>query len=232
MKAFILAAGYGTRMRPLTDSTPKPLLKAAGKPLIEYHIERLAAAGIRQIVINTAYLGDQIEAALGDGARFGVRIDYSREGEPLETGGAIVFARELLGDEPFLLVNGDIYCEYPFALLLNSSNGTTISSAHLVLVPNPEFKEQGDFSVSNGYLSNHAPHEYTYAGIGIYNPNCFEQYQHGESFALGPWLRTQAEQQNITAEIYQGTWMDIGTPQRLQQLEHYLQQLNTKEQQD
>lgn len=232
MKAFILAAGYGTRMRPLTDSTPKPLLTAAGKPLIQYHIERLAAAGIRQVLINTAYLGEQIETVLGDGSRFGVCIDYSREGEPLETGGAIVFARELLGDEPFLLVNGDIYCEYPFVLLLNRHSDVSIKSAHLVLVPNPEFKQQGDFGVDDGYLSNHAPLDFTYAGIGIYNPCCFDQYQHGESFALGPWLREQAERQTISAEVYHGTWMDIGTPQRLQQLEHYLQQLEPEEQQD
>ncbi len=227
MKAFILAAGYGTRMRPLTDATPKPLLTAAGKPLIQYHIERLAAAGVQEIVINTAYLGGQIEAALKDGSNWQVQIDYSREGEPLETGGAIVYARELLGDEPFLLVNGDIYCEYPFAQLLNQAP----QAAHLVLVPNPVFKDQGDFGLTESYLSNQPPLDFTYSGLGVYNPSCFAHIERGESFALAPWLRQQADLTAVSAEVYQGKWMDIGTPERLKQLENYLKQLpNNKEQ--
>lgn len=215
MKAFILAAGYGTRMRPLTNHRPKPLLPIAGKPIIQYHIERLQRSGITELVINTAYLGEQIESLLGDGSQFGVSIAYSHEGTPLETGGAIVHARELLGREPFLLVNGDIYTDYPFQNLLQKSP----ELAHLILVDRPAFKQEGDFGLEGDRLTNGPDKPYTYAGIGIYNPAAFTQYATGESFALGPLLREQSELGRITAEVFKGHWMDIGTPQRLQEID-------------
>ena len=263
MKAFILAAGYGKRMQPLTHTTPKPLLNVGGKPLIQYHIERLQQAGITDIVINTAYLGEQIEATLGDGSRFGVAIEYSREGTPLETGGAINHALPLLGDSPFLLVNGDIYTDYPFQQLLHWQPDV----AHLVLVPKPGFKAQGDFdlvpsncingtntdSLSNtdvadyGQLINAEQASYTYAGLGIYNPEYFINKQRIEtenwhkqslnqfeknssqpekntskSYALGSVLRQEADNQRITAEVYTGEWVDVGTPERLAQLDDSL----------
>ncbi|WP_144392176.1 N-acetylmuramate alpha-1-phosphate uridylyltransferase MurU [Pleionea sediminis] len=218
MKAFILAAGLGTRMRPLTNNTPKPLLKIGSKPIIHYPIEKLKQAGIESIVINTAYLGQLIKDALGDGSRFGVNIAYSDEGEPLETGGAIRHALPLLGDEPFILVNGDIYTDFPFENLL----GKCPEVAHLVLVENPSFKEVGDFGICGSRLTNDLSQSFTYSGIGVYNPAFFQRYAAGSSFPLGPVLREQAEQQLVSAEVYRGCWMDIGTPERLHQINELL----------
>ncbi len=222
MKAFILAAGYGTRMRPLTDHRPKPLLPIAGKPMIQYHIERLQQSGISELVINTAYLGEQIENLLGDGSQFGVSIAYSHEGTPLETGGAIVHARDLLGTEPFLLVNGDIYTDYPFQALFQKSPEV----AHLILVDTPAFKQTGDFGLAGDRLTSGAEKPYTYAGIGVYNPAAFTQYAAGESFALGPFLRQQSQLRRVTAEVFNGHWMDIGTPQRLQAIDAQIRNQN------
>ncbi len=233
MKAFILAAGLGTRMRPLTDTTPKPLLKAGGKALIDYHIERLAEAGIKDIVINTAHLGEQIEAHLGNGKSFGVQIQYSREDQPLETGGAITHALNLLGSEPFLLVNGDVFTDFPFSSLIEDSlnEDSLIKNkpdfAHLILVPIPAFKSQGDFGLDNGLLKNAKHPKYTYAGIGVYNPHYFQQFDRGDSFALGPLLKQEAEHGRVSAQLYQGLWMDIGTPERLAELDTLLKQQET-----
>ncbi len=205
-------------MRPLTDHTPKPLLQAGHCTLIEHHIERLKQAGITELVINTSYLAESIENYLEDGARYGVSISYSRESTALETGGAITHALPLLGDSPFLLVNGDIFTDYPFQKLLSEAP----ELAHLVLIPNPKFKHTGDFGIESGWLVNCSPADFTYSGIGIYCPSYFKRFTDGESFALGPILRREAEQKRISAEVYRGLWMDIGTPERLQQLRHML----------
>ncbi|NVJ62176.1 MAG: nucleotidyltransferase family protein [Gammaproteobacteria bacterium] len=215
MKAFILAAGYGTRMRPLTNHKPKPLLKIAAKSLLEHHLTALADAGFQQVVINTAYLGEQIEEAIGNGSKWNLKVDYSREGEPLETGGAIEHALPILGEEPFLLVNGDVFCDFPFERLSNLKP----EFAHIVLVPTPEFKQTGDFSLTpEGILSNQAPLNYTYSGIGIYSAKWFLNHRHGKPFPLGPVLREQADNAQVTAELFQGVWHDIGTPERLAEL--------------
>ncbi|MEE4244025.1 MAG: nucleotidyltransferase family protein [Kangiellaceae bacterium] len=220
MKALILAAGLGTRMRPLTDHCPKPLLAVGDHKLIEYHLYRLAAIGVTEVIINTAYLAEQIEDYLADGERYGLTIHYSQEGMPLETGGAIRHALPLLGDQPFLLINGDVYCEYPLTSLLDQDP----EFAHLLLVPNPEFKQQGDFGCVDGLLTNQADELYTYAGIGVYQPSFFQQYQTQSSFPLAPIIRQQADAKRVTAELYNGVWMDIGTPQRLETLSQYLAQ--------
>jgi MurNAc alpha-1-phosphate uridylyltransferase len=215
MKAMILAAGRGERMRPLTDSCPKPLLQVAGKALIEYHINALARSGFNELVINHAYLGQQIEDYLGDGSNYGVSISYSREQEALETGGGIFQALNLLGDEPFVLVNGDIWCEYDFKNIPKTINGLV----HLVMIDNPEHNPSGDFYLKNGRLleceSNDASCiKLTYSGIGVYHPHLFSSCQAGK-FPLAPLLRLAIKNNQVTAEHYSGFWMDIGTPERL-----------------
>lgn len=217
---MILAAGRGERMRPLTEHTPKPLLKAAGKPLIEYTIEALVAAGITEIVINLAYLGKQIQDYLGDGSRFQAYISYSNEGEHgLETAGGIKKALPLLGDQPFLVVNADISCDFPLHTLLNQN----IDLAHLVLVPNPSHHSAGDFSFNaDGIAAVEGSPKYTYSGIGLYHPDLFASIPDGKS-ALAPLLKQAMLAQRISAELQTGFWMDIGTPERLAQLEHLLQ---------
>jgi len=218
MKAMILAAGRGERMRPLTDATPKPLLTAAGRHLIEYHIDALVAAGITGIVINHAWLGAQIEASLGDGNRYGARIVYSPEGDQaLETGGGIVNALPLLGSEPFVVINGDVYTEYPLSMLKRQPNAL----AHIVLIPNPPHNVKGDFSLSEGYVSNTGSQMYTFSGISVYRPEFFAGCRNG-IFPLAKLLRRAADAQQLTGEIYEGYWMDIGTPERLQQLDAHL----------
>jgi len=210
---MILAAGRGERMRPLTDTVPKPLLRIGGAALIEYLIRGLARAGFRDLVINHSYLGDAIEAALGDGGRYGVRIRYSPEpGGPLETGGGIRQALPLLGDV-FLVVNGDIWTDYPFERLARSPAGM----AHLVLVDNPPHHPHGDFALRDGRLVPGEP-ALTFAGIGVYRAELFAECAPGR-FPLAPLLRRAMEQQVATAEHYRGTWFDIGTPERLQALE-------------
>ncbi len=217
MKAMILAAGRGERMRPLTDHTPKPLLQAAGRSLIEYHIAALAAGGFGEIVINHAHLGAQIEAAVGNGSRYGIHIRYSAEGEALETGGGIHRALPLLGDGPFLVVNGDIWTDYPYARLRHSPPGL----AHLVLVDNPPQHPRGDFALVDGQVLADGDPRFTFSGIGVYRPELFAACSPGK-FPLAPLLRTAMAEGQVSGEHYTGRWFDIGTPERLAQLDALL----------
>ena len=210
MKAMILAAGRGERMRPLTDELPKPLLQVCGKPMIQHHIERLAKAGIKEMVINHAWLGEKIEAALGDGSQFGVSIQYSAEGEALETAGGIVKALPLLGD-PFLVVNGDVLLDYPFARLLTQPHGL----AHLVLVNNPEHNPKGDFALQQGLVHASGAPKLTFSGLAVYRQALFKGCLPGKR-PLAPLLCEKMSQDQVSGEHYTGFWMDIGTPQRLQ----------------
>jgi len=219
MKAMILAAGRGERMRPLTDHTPKPLLVAGGKPLIVWHLERLAAAGFRDAVINHAHLGGQIEAALGDGSRWGVHIRYSPEPPgALETAGGIATALPLLGDAPFLVVNGDVYCDVDFGRFfrLTVANG----SAHLVMVDNPAHHTGGDFSLDGDRIVYaHGGQTVTYAGIGVYTPGFFKNVPVGQPMKLRPLLDAAIAAGTLSGERYAGRWADVGTPQRLAELD-------------
>ena len=219
MRAMILAAGRGERMRPLTDTTPKPLLLAAGKSLIERTIEQLVTAGFTQLVINHAYLGKQIEAALGDGSKLGATICYSPEGETgLETAGGIMNALPFLGNEPFLVVNGDIATDFPFETLKTQS----VDFAHLVLVPNPEHHASGDFQLHpDNTLSFDGETKWTFSGIGIYSPTFFNTAPK-DSTKLSALLRTAMLEKRVTGQVFEGFWMDIGTPERLQTLENHL----------
>jgi MurNAc alpha-1-phosphate uridylyltransferase len=211
MKAMILAAGRGERMRPLTDTVPKPLLRIGGQTLIERHVHALVRAGITELVINHAYLGEQIVQALGDGDAYGVSIGYSPEtGGSLETGGGIMNALPLLGVEPFLVVNGDIWTDFPFDALPSQLD----SLAHLVMVENPENHPQGDFSLSEGRLSQRGPAMLTFSGIGVYRPELFADCTPG-AFPLAPVLRTAMDAGQVSGERYAGSWFDIGTPERL-----------------
>lgn len=223
MRAMILAAGRGERMRPLTDHTPKPLLQAGGKPLIVWHIERLVRAGITDLVINHAHLGMQIEHTLGDGFRFGAHIRYSDEGTALETAGGIAFALHLLGEAPFAVVNGDVYCDYDFSHLPARATALANSSdlAHLVLVDNPEHNQKGDFGLSAQRVTDSAP-RFTFSGIGLYKPALFSDITHGSKAPLAPLLRAQIAQHKVSGEHHRGLWMDIGTPQRLDELDKQL----------
>jgi MurNAc alpha-1-phosphate uridylyltransferase len=216
---MILAAGRGERMRPLTDHTPKPLLPVAGKPLIVWHIERLAAAGIRDLVINHAHLGAQIEAALGDGAAWGVRIRYSAEGEghALNTGGGIYHALPLLGGAPFLVVNGDVWSDIDFASLELPPG----SLAHLVVIDNPDYHPEGDFRLSDGMLHTDGWPRLTFSGIGVYSRDLFAPCCAG-SFPLAPLLRQTMRKGRVSGEHHRGHWMDVGTRQRLAELEQLL----------
>lgn len=221
MRAMILAAGRGERMRPLTDHTPKPLLKVGGKALIEHTLDQLVDAGFTEIVINHAHLGRQIEAALGDGERYGARIRYSPEGEQaLETAGGIINALPLLGNEPFLVVNGDIATDFPFASL----HQIQVDLAHLVLVDNPTHHLKGDFGLDGqGKVVEDGGEPFTFSGIGIYHPALFDHVPAGVS-KLGPLLRQAISRQRVSGQKYEGFWMDIGTPERLQTLDIYYSQ--------
>ncbi len=230
---MILAAGRGERMRPLTDTIPKPLLQIAGKSLIEYHIEALVNVGIPDIVINHAWLGEKIEAQLGDGERFSANIQYSREGQALETAGGINNALHLLGDEPFIVVNGDVFTDYSFVSLKQSAEQLSKESllkdksasklAHLVLVKNPKHHPEGDFYCLNHNvldpqarkISNETA--YTFSGMACYAPEFFSELQSGKQ-TLAPMLRTAMQSQQVSGEVYNGQWWDIGTPERLKQL--------------
>ena len=215
MRAMILAAGRGERMRPLTDTMPKPLLRVAGQCLIEYHLQRLVSAGFHDIVINHAYLGTQIEQTLGNGHRYGARIAYSPEGDQvLGTGGGIVKALPLLGPEPFLVVNGDVWCDYPFAQLRRPLQGL----AHLVLVNNPPQHLDGDFILINQQVKREGGSRLTFSGIGLYHPDLFAGYT-PHPFPLAPLLIEAMHNDQVTGEHYQGIWVDVGTPQRLKQVE-------------
>ena len=219
MKAFILAAGRGERMRPLTDHTPKPLLPAGGKALIVWHLERLAAAGFKEIVINHAHLGSQIEATLGDGAEWGLHIQYSPEPPgALETAGGIAAALPLLGKEPFLVVNGDVYCDIDFGRFLKST-----ADAHLVMVPNPAHHNSGDFSLDGArVITADGEQTFTYSGVAVFAPAFFAEVKPGSVMKLRPLLDTAIAAGTLTGERHTGRWVDVGTPQRLAELDQEL----------
>lgn len=230
MKALIFAAGLGERMRPLTNHTPKPLLPVGGKRLIEWHLEKLAAIGVREVVVNTSWLAEQFPHTLGDGSRWGMSLRYSYEGTtPLETGGGMLHALPLLGDEPFLLVNGDIWTDYDFARLPRQPEGL----AHLVMVDRPPQATQGDFALdSEGLVRSDGEHRLTYSGLGVYRPQLLEGWRErtGDAgadeapprFRLAPILRAHMAQGRITGEHHRGRWTDVGTPERLAALESEL----------
>ena len=218
MRAMILAAGRGARMRPLTDHTPKPLLQVGGKPLIVWHIERLAQAGISELVINHAYLGQQIEQALGNGSQWQVHIQYSAEQTALETAGGIAKALPLLGDQPFLVVNGDVFTDIDYA----STHLPAGKLAHLVMVDNPEQHAEGDFALQDGLVKQATSNRLTFSGIGVYHPHLFEPVLSGEAAKLAPLLISAMQQGLVSGQHHTGIWHDIGTPQRLEQLDQCL----------
>ena len=211
--AMILAAGRGERMRPLTDHTPKPLLTVHDKPLIVWHIERLKQAGITQLVINHAHLGEQIEQALGDGSSLGVSIAYSPEETALETGGGIARALPLLGEQPFLVVNGDVWTDIDYSALALDEDDL----AHLVLVSNPSHNPKGDFALNNGRVAAEGVDKLTFSGIGLYQPRLFAG-QSEERFPLAPLLRNAMSQNKVGGLHHQGIWTDVGTPERLAEI--------------
>ncbi|WP_286263238.1 N-acetylmuramate alpha-1-phosphate uridylyltransferase MurU [Thalassotalea atypica] len=224
MRAMILAAGRGERMRPLTDSCPKPLLSVAGKPLIVYHIEKLARIGITDIVINHAWLGQQIVDTLGDGSAWNVKITYSAESNgALETAGGIKKALHLLAqnnsESPFLVINGDTYFEYDFSTIPQLPKHQL---AHLWLTENPEHNRKGDFGINNGILVNQSETMWTFSGLALYRSSFFNHVI-GDNFEkLAPLLRAAADKEQIGASLLSGLWVDVGTPQRLQQLEAHI----------
>lgn len=232
MRALIFAAGLGERMRPLTDTTPKPLLQVGGKRLIEWHLEKLAAIGVEDVVVNISWLADQFPATLGDGSRWGLRIAYSHEGDtPLETGGGMWNALPLLGDahgarEAFLLVNGDVWTDFDFAGLPREPNGL----AHLVMVDRPPQATHGDFALDDaGFVRADGGHRLTYSGIGVYRPQLFDGWRDAipepaivngkPRFPLAPILRAHMADNRITGEHHRGRWTDVGTPERLRMLD-------------
>ncbi len=218
MKAMLLAAGHGKRMRPLTDQIPKPLLSVGGKSLIEYHLQTLSNAGIQECVINLGYRGTQIREALGDGRRYGIDIHYSDEGEqPLETAGGIIKALPLLGGRPFLVINADIWTDFPLRLLPEKPKGLV----HLVMVDNPKHHTDGDFTLNEGRIHATGDHKLTYSGIGLYDPALFSGYQ-PERRPLLPVLLNAIQAGQVYGQHYQGIWEDIGTPERLQALDQRL----------
>ena len=220
MKAMLLAAGRGERLRPLTDALPKALVQAGGKPLIVWLLERLAAGGCREAVINLSHLGEQIASALGDGARFGLRIAYSREAEALDTAGGIAQARALLGADPFLLVNADIWCDYDFSRLRNFALGTRL--CHLVLAANPRHRPEGDFTLQAGAVGNGTAPRYTYTGIALMSPALVAGVAPGAKAPLAPLLKAAAGNGLISGELHEGAWFDVGTRERLAALETLL----------
>ncbi|MGH8377872.1 MAG: N-acetylmuramate alpha-1-phosphate uridylyltransferase MurU [Gammaproteobacteria bacterium] len=214
MKAMIMAAGRGERLRPLTDTTPKPLLEVKGKPLIVHHLERLHAAGFTDVVINVAWLADKIKNFLGDGSRYGIHILYSEESEgALETGGGILKALPLLGSEAFLVVNGDIYTDFSFDTLKFVLKDKDL--AHLVMVPNPASYPQGDFLLdADGRLRADGTPRLTYSGIGVHHPDFFRDCSAGK-FPMLPWWQKAMEMDRMSGQLYSGLWKDIGTPESL-----------------
>jgi MurNAc alpha-1-phosphate uridylyltransferase len=219
MRAMILAAGRGERLRPLTDSIPKPLVEIGGKPLIEHHLQALAGAGFREIVINQGHLGDMLPLAIGDGSRWNITIHWSDEQpEALETGGGIHKALPLLGSSPFLVVNGDIWTDYPYSRL----RAIKCDWAHLVMIPNPQQHPEGDFSLRNARIRNEGENMLTYSGIGVYHPRLFEGCTPGK-FSVVPLLRSAMENHLVTGEKYGGGWEDIGTLERLESVRNLLQ---------
>jgi MurNAc alpha-1-phosphate uridylyltransferase len=219
MKAMILAAGRGERMRPLTDTIPKPLLSVANKPLIVYHLEKIAAMGITEVVINIAYLGDKIRQALGDGSRWGLTIQYSEESEPLETAGALLHALSLLGDTPFLLVNGDVWTDLNFSSVVDAPLGDTL--ARLVFVENPEHNLQGDFYINENKLVEQSASRLsnTFSGIALISPAIISDYPNKRRiFPLREVFDYCIERQLLEGVVYAGEWCDVGTPERLLEL--------------
>ena len=223
MKAMILAAGRGERLRPLTDEMPKPLLKVAGRSLIEYHIYNLAKAGFKEIIINTAWLAEKIHQQLGDGSNYNVAIQYSDEGDALETAGGIINALPMLGDKPFVVINGDIWCDFDFSTwdfsTLPKLNANI--QAHLVLVKNPEHNQKGDFSLQNGLIKNTGDTMHTFSGIGVYSADFFAKQESGIS-PLAPLIRNKCEDDLVSGQFYDGLWTDVGTIERLHELEEQL----------
>ncbi|MEZ0152726.1 MAG: N-acetylmuramate alpha-1-phosphate uridylyltransferase MurU [Candidatus Reddybacter sp.] len=235
MKAMILAAGFGKRLRPLTEYTPKPLLEVHGKPLIVYHLEALARAGVKEVVINTAWLGEKLESCLGDGSQYGLSIAWSREVEPLETGGGIYRALPLLGAEPFMLVNGDVWTDYPFEQLLSRQLDEGCL-AHLVLVSNPEHNQSGDycFASNRAIEADEMPRgilvgpvavdklagrsTYTFSGLSLIHPQLFTACGHAEAFPLRDVLAPAFHHGQVGGELYRGEWCDVGTLDRLDAL--------------
>lgn len=213
-KAMILAAGRGSRLKPLTDTLPKPLVPVQGKPLIEHHLCHLKKAGVNEVIINLAHLSDKIKDTLKDGKQFGLTIHYSEEEPPgLETGGGIVRALPLLGDEPFWVINGDVYSDYAFT----HANLDKDKKAHVVLVPNPKHNPSGDFSVANGILGKAALKEtFTFSGIALYHPSLFKDLK-VDRFSVTPILRQAANDNLVSAEVFSGTWHDVGTLERLKE---------------
>lgn len=227
---MILAAGRGERMRPLTDDVPKPLLIAGGKALIEYQLISLARAGFVDIVINHAYLGEKIEQALGSGERYGVNIQYSPEAVVLETAGGIANALPLLAGSsdrmPFLVVNADIYCEMDYALLIPTLHAMQCQSdqllAHLVLIDNPAHHSEGDFALRDGLVALAETDRLTFSGIGVYQPQLFQNIEPGKAVKLGPLLRCAIAEGKVSGQHYFGQWIDVGTPERLEELDKQL----------
>ncbi|MGH8723565.1 MAG: N-acetylmuramate alpha-1-phosphate uridylyltransferase MurU [Burkholderiales bacterium] len=217
MKAMLLAAGRGERLRPLSDEIPKALVEAGGKPLLVWHLERLARAGFRDAVINVSHLGERIVERVGDGGSYGLRLRYSRERERLETAGGIANAAPLLGREPFLLVNADIYCECDFARLRGVALGGRL--AHLVLVPNPPHRPKGDFSLRAGIVGDDAAPRYTYAGVAVMKPLLVDPVKPGDKAPLAPLLYQAAARGMLGGELYEGLWQDVGTVERLAELQ-------------
>jgi len=224
MRAMILAAGRGERMRPLTDHTPKVLLEAGGKPLLQWHVEKLAQVAIEPIVINHAWLGEQIERRLGDGSRFGTRLVYSREREALDTAGGIANALPLLGDEPFLVINGDVFTDLDFASLRPHWHALRAGHllAHLLLVDNPPHHMAGDFALSGDRVHSEGEPRLTFSGIGLYHPDLFAAVVPGQPAPLAPLLRTAMTRAAVTGQRYPGLWVDVGTPERLEDLNRRL----------
>jgi MurNAc alpha-1-phosphate uridylyltransferase len=225
MKAMILAAGFGERLRPLTETTPKPLLRVGGKPLIQYHIENLATVGVRDVVINTGWLGDQVEAFVGDGSRFGVSVQWSREADPLETGGGIRNALPLLGSEPFLVINSDVWTDYPIEKLIAIDWSAEDIDAHLVLVGNPEHHPEGDFELSSDgkVTCPQGGESYTFSGISVMSPEIFALYPSAsQKFPIRDVLAGSIKSGFVSGEVFDGIWQDIGTIERLNALDELL----------
>lgn len=222
MKCMLLAAGLGKRLRPITDKIPKPLVKIAGKPLIEYHLENLKSAGFKEVVINISHLGEMIEEHLGDGSRFDLTIKYSHEGaKPMETAGGIIHALPLLGDKPFLVLNADIWCDHS----LSFANLTHGKLAHIVLVDNPAHNPDGDFAYEFGKIYNTGKNYLTFSGMGLYDPKLFKDFT-TEKRVLAPILREAIDQDFVSAEYFTGKWFDIGTQKRLVNAETYISKTN------
>lgn len=213
MIAMILAAGRGERLRPITDSMPKALVKVQGQSLLERHLWSVRAAGIETVVINLGWLGEQIEASIGSGARFGLQVVYSQEGDNiLETGGGIQRALPLFGDEPFLVVNGDVFTDIELPVALSDD-----ADGHLVMVPTPDFKTQGDFELVDGLVRNATSPALTFSGVATYRPSFFKDCEPGR-FSVAPMLRRAADAGRLTGNLHSGLWEDVGTPERLERV--------------